>query len=257
MVPALLSGRRLARLGASCLAAVADLVYPGHCVLCSRPTGDRGDLGCCPDCEQDLPTTSGPTCLRCGTRVGPYTDTTRGCLLCRRRVLRFGRVYSLGPYRDRLRDAVVLAKRAANAALAATLGRLLARRLAADAAPARWDVVVPVPRHWLTQLWTQYNHAAVLADHVAARLKIRFSERTLVQFRKVSPQVALSVSKRFENVRDAFVARPGRRLTGAHVLLIDDVLTTGATASECARELLDAGAAEVSVAVVARTEPRF
>jgi len=132
------------------------------------------------------------------------------------------------------------------------LGRLLARRLEPLAC---WDVVVPVPRHWWARVKTLHNHAAVIADHAAQCLKIRFSERTLVQVRRVLPQNTLSASRRFENVRGAFMARPERRLVDAHVLLVDDVLTTGATASECAAELLHAGARQVSVAVVARTEP--
>lgn len=189
--------------------------------------------------------------------MGPYAQTAAGCPRCRRFVLHFERVYCLGPYLSELREVVLRAKQPAHAPVAAVLGQLLAQRLAPDAAPAPWDLVVPVPRHWSAQVWTPYNHAAVLADHVAARLQIRFSERTLVQTRRVAPQVGLGASRRFSNVRDAFLARPGRRLAGAHVLLVDDVLTTGATASECARELLDAGAARVAVAVVARTESPF
>ena len=257
VVPLPVPWRRLSRLCASCLECVLELVYPPHCVRCGRPLDDSSRPWCCGACLQDLPTLSGPTCLRCGTNVGPHADTARGCVRCRKRVLHFGHVYGFGPYRDALRDVVLQAKSPRQAPLAALLGQLLAERLAPQADQARWGLIVPVPRHWSTQLWSAYNHAAVLANHVAARLQIPFSERTLVQTRRVAPQVGLRESRRFENVKDAFVARPGRRLAGAHVLLVDDVLTTGATASECARELLGAGAAQVSVAVVARTEFRF
>ena len=250
----LLPHSHVVRRVAAWLASAVDLIYPRHCALCARPVADPHNVGFCRACQRALGQWDVPTCLRCGGRVGPYSNTAQGCVRCRRHKLRLTRVYSLGPYEDQLREAVLGAKHPPGGAIAAALGRLLAERLARQDDRARWDLVVPVPHHWFAKLWTRYNHAAVLADHVAECLQIRLSERTLVQLRKVAPQVSLRASQRFKNVRDAFLARPGRRLSGAHVLLVDDVMTTGATANECAHELLAAGAANVSVAVVARTD---
>jgi len=129
------------------------------------------------------------------------------------------------------------------------LGRALPRE-------QTFDVIVPMPLHW-TKLWSRgFNQAELLAREVAQTWNVPV--RNLVRRRKATAvQAGLTNSKRRLNVQGAFQIRSKARLDGKHVLLVDDVLTTGATASACARVLKRAGAARVTVLALARTDRRI
>ena len=119
---------------------------------------------------------------------------------------------------------------------------------------ARFDVVLPIPMHWLRRLGRGFDHARAIAAGLARELSLPLG-RELVRIRNTPPQVNLSRTRRMENVRGAFAVRDRVAIAGAQVLLVDDVTTTGATASEAARALLDADAAGVTLAVLAKAEP--
>jgi predicted amidophosphoribosyltransferase len=106
--------------------------------------------------------------------------------------------------------------------------------------------------HWRRRVRRGVNGAELLAERVACRLRVPLANRLLRRRRHTLPQSSLPRSERLENVRDAFVKRLAYHLEAAHVLLIDDILTTGSTCSEAARALKRGGAAQVTVAVVAR-----
>jgi ComF family protein len=158
----------------------------------------------------------------------------------------------LGIYGGAVRDLVLRMKQARNESLSLAAGRLLAERIAItlDADPA--DIVVPVPMHWVRRLIRGVNVAELLAESIAARLRIRFDTGVIRCCRKTDKQGTLTPAERRTNVRGAYRVPADSSLRGAHVLLIDDVMTTGATASEIARVLRRSGARSVSVAVVAR-----
>ena len=115
-------------------------------------------------------------------------------------------------------------------------------------------MVAPVPMHWVRRLGRGWNHSSGLARRVARRLKLPMDDE-LVRTRNTPPQVGLPASQRAGNVRGAFAVPRPKEVAGANVLLVDDVMTTGATANEAARTLRRAGAERVIVAVVARAEP--
>lgn len=116
------------------------------------------------------------------------------------------------------------------------------------------DLVVPVPMHWTRRFARGTNSAETLGRVLARRLRIPCYDRLLYFRRKVSLQSGLSQSSRIANVRGALAVRAGYDLSGARVLLVDDVLTTGATSNEAARRLIHAKAGKVTVAVAARSE---
>jgi ComF family protein len=153
-----------------------------------------------------------------------------------------------------LRDAILKIKRADYEGLAELLGENLALRQRDRLLSLAVDAVVPVPLHWSRRMIRGYNQASALAHGLGGRLGLPRRYHWLWRVRSTRSQKSLSVTERMENVRNAFTVRRGLRLNGKHILLVDDVLTTGATLNESARALLRAGASKVSVAVLARAE---
>jgi ComF family protein len=136
--------------------------------------------------------------------------------------------------------------------LAVPLGRFLSRALPLDAA---FDAVVPVPLHWRRRFERGFNQAALLAAQIARNRHIP-SLRPIRRVRATRTQTGLTNAKRRQNVGGAFHARAGRPLEGLRILLVDDVMTTGATGSACALALKRAGAKSVTLLTVARVDRR-
>ena len=116
------------------------------------------------------------------------------------------------------------------------------------------DILVPVPMYWTRRIWRGADHAQLLGEGLADELQLPI-ERQLVRIRNTPPQVHLNRTQRLANVRGAFRVADKPAVHGARVLLVDDVTTTGATANEAARTLLRAGASNVALAVLAKSEP--
>jgi len=172
--------------------------------------------------------------------------------LCRLGAAGFDEVYSFGWYQGALRKLIHLFKYSGVRPLAPVFGRYLKRALPVD---REFDVVIPMPLHWKRRWQRGFNQSALLAREVARRFDVPVS-KVVRRRRATPPQAGLSHAKRRANVRGAFRMKRGTRLDGLRVLLIDDVLTTGATAAACARELKRAGAAHVTVLALARTDRR-
>jgi ComF family protein len=158
----------------------------------------------------------------------------------------------LGPYEGLLREVILRLKYVHGEGLAEVLGELWVSHLEPRLRDLKADVIVPVPLHWWRR-WTRgYNQSEVLARAVADRLHIPCKSGWLRRIRNTPRQVGQSTTARRENVRKAFSASTWAELRGKAVLLVDDVLTTGSTASDAARALRAAGASRVVVAVLAR-----
>jgi ComF family protein len=230
---------------------LVNLLYPAACHLCNAPLAPDASAFC-HRCRTELLLDPHNVCPRCAATVGPFTDLTRGCLGCRERTLAFEAVNRLGPYEGRLREGILKMKQSHGETLAELLGELwgvqaepLLRSLGAE-------MVVPVPLHWRRRWARGYNQSEILARALAKRLGLPCRPSCLRRVRHTPMQTAQSAAARLENVRGAFRAR-GTELAGKTVLLVDDVMTTGSTASEAARALRQAGATRVVVAVLARS----
>jgi ComF family protein len=228
-----------------------QLVYPGVCAGCEAlvPTLDA-DF--CPDCDRAITGDAHFACPRCAGTVGEYADVSDGCPQCRGERFHFESAARLGPYDGLLRDVVLAMKHRAGETLADSVGRLWARRHGDRFRGLGVDVVIPVPLHWWRRLRRGYNQSECLSAAVARSLGVDHRPGWLRRVRPTASQTHLPASARRENVRGAFRARRGATLAGRSVLLVDDVLTTGSTASEAARALRDGGARAVHVAVLAR-----
>jgi ComF family protein len=173
--------------------------------------------------------------------------------LCRLGLNGFDAAYSFGSFEAELRELIHVFKYGRVATLAGPLGRFLALALPRT---EQFDVVVPMPLHWMRRWSRGFNQSELLAREIARRASVPV--RNLARRTKATtPQAGLTNAKRRANVSGAFrVPRP-ERVRGLRVLLVDDVMTTGATASACARVLKRAGAVRVALLTVARVDRRM
>jgi len=177
-------------------------------------------------------------------------DESGRCSICRLGLSGFDEVFTYGSYEGSLRKLIHLYKYAGVQPLAKKFGDLLALAIPRE---RRFDAIVAMPLHWRRRWDRGFNQAALLAGEISRRWNVPVI-RAVRRARPTAPQAGLTNAKRRANVRGVFKAT--RRLDGMRILLVDDVLTTGATAAACARALKRAGAARVAVAAVARTDRR-
>jgi ComF family protein len=166
--------------------------------------------------------------------------------------LYFDAAITLGDYGGALREAVLRMKRPHDQPLAMAVADLTVETLTEQLQRWHIDVVLPVPMHWRRRLMRGTNSPDLLAASLARALQVPWSTGTLRRRRYTAPQTSVPPSERFHNVRRAFALTGNVEWDDLHVLLVDDILTTGATCSELARLLKQAGAASVHVAVVCR-----
>lgn len=236
------------------LAGWADLILPPSCLICDIPAGECDGFrhGLCARCFAAVTQDPHETCPRCAATVGPYTDVSRGCLVCRRAGFAFERAYRLGVYAGRLREAVIRMKTPAGGKLAERMGTVVRDVLVPRLVGQGITLVVPVPLHWRRRWIRGHNQAEELSRELAAGLGVPHRAGWLVR-RKFDPQQRqTSASARRRNMVGAFCVSRRASLVGATVLLVDDVMTTGSTLHEAARTLRHAGADRVWVAVLAR-----
>ena len=234
------------------------LLLPPRCVLCDAELDEEKlQTQLCQECAVNLTGTPTPACRRCG--LSSQRSWVDSCSHCQRRRFAFGRVFRTGEYEGPLRDAVLQAKTLAGEPIAATLGDTLADAVQKQLAESKefggkpdYDFVTCVPAFWYRRLRRGTNSAAVIAQLVAERLRLPLALDLLVCRRNIEKQSQLSLNQRRKNVREAFRKSWGYNIQSARVLLVDDVMTSGATAQELARVLRRAGASQVDVAVVAR-----
>lgn len=205
-----------------------------------------------------MPILSGPACLRCGDQLdNPLLDTCRACRLA---PPPFERAVAYAIYQDRMREAIHALKYGRMRPAARRLGAMLAQAIAQLSQHAPGELlVVPVPLHRSRYANRGFNQARALAEHAIRTLaqthpqwKLKLADRTLLRRRATESQAHLTPRQRRMNVRGAFAVSESAALKDRHILLVDDILTTGATARAAATALRRAGAATVWVATLAR-----
>lgn len=256
-----------------------DFLLPPACRLCNLPVGNAQDF--CQSCEKNL-TLSEPmmraACTRCG-RPRPTSPPTsaktnvateqsehkESCVQCRKEKLLFATAIALWTYQDRVRDAVVAAKYGHQSPLGTALGRRLGRKVITqmetnDSIFPPVDIVTSVPSHWRRQSQRGGNGNQAVTAGLISEMKRKLNSVRCLNLLKITraikKQAWLDNQGRRENVSGAFRLKKSyalmKSINQQHILVVDDVLTTGATANEVSRVLLDAGAKRVTLAVIAR-----
>ncbi|MFN0020481.1 MAG: ComF family protein [Pirellulaceae bacterium] len=234
-------------------ASTADLLFPPTCTFCNEPSPPREDgTLLCETCFIRLSHSQQSICPRCGMPAPAAAAYDGKCADCRDRKFAFSGVRSLGLYENDLRQAVLRMKHHEQEHLAMALGRRLATVMAEKPFPEQPDLVVPIPMHWLPRLLRGTSAAETLARSLAAAVSLPVAGDLLYCRRLLKKQGMLLATERQTNVRGAFAASRRYNISGAKILLVDDVITTGATCDSAGQVLLKAGAARVYAISVAR-----
>lgn len=227
--------------------AALDLVFPALCPVCGSTLAEGRRDPLCGACWTAIPRLDPPCCERCGVPL--VAGGPRACGACVADPPAWDWARAGADYSGVIREAIHAFKFEGRRTLARPLAALVLAQWG-DRLAAGVGGLVPVPLTSAREQQRGYNQAALLAEEVAARLTVRVRPRWLARVRATLPQSDLGAAERRANVRGAFAADPAA--AGHHVVVVDDVLTTGATAAECARALREVGAARVGVLTVAR-----
>ncbi|MCG6157179.1 ComF family protein [Rubinisphaera margarita] len=236
---------------------VADFAFPPECVLCRcdlppSPIAER----VCGSCQEEWPAAIEYPCQRCGAESGPYASTADGCPHCQNLPASCKKIIAYGMYENKLRELCTQCKLPHFQPTAQFLARCLWNQHESVLRTLGCEVVVPVPMHWSSRFRRKTHPNETVARFLAARLQIPCSTTAVRQIRRIERQHLLSPSRRRKNVQGAFACRTSRTLQGRKVLLVDDILTTGATAHACAQALKPLQCEIAGVAVLARAVGR-
>ncbi|HEY6168666.1 MAG TPA: ComF family protein [Verrucomicrobiae bacterium] len=232
--------------------AVLGFFYPDNCQLCrrERATSDEGYV--CAQCWHGVRFVRPPFCDRCGLPFAGEITTKFECSNCREMDLHFESARAAVIANALTLDVIHRYKYGRALWFEPFLADLLCREAAPVLRGGEWDLIVPVPLHPLKQREREFNQAARLGDRLSRRTGIPLNTSLLSRRLNTRTQTQLTRAERAANMRAAFATRPGVALRGERIVLVDDVLTTGATTSACARVLVQAGAGKVSVWTLAR-----
>lgn len=258
--------RAVVRVLRSPMDAAGCILLPASCALCGSSLPRLSYVPICDACWTEIPVQEGDSCARCGDSLDRPAGNVGSslCRVCRLAPPPFVRAVAYGPYESRLKDAIHALKYDRLVPASRELGRRLAKAVAqmAGEAPAEM-LVIPVPLHRSKYSERGFNQAQMLATHALGSLhrthpswRLTLLPSALMRQRITGSQAGLTPRQRRLNLRGAFRVPDPTAVAGKHILVVDDILTTGATARAAAKVLLAAGAETVWVATLARARRR-
>jgi ComF family protein len=236
--------------------AFCSAVFPAPCRICGATLDFAGRLPVCLECLSSFTELAAPLCSLCGRPILSLhvsESATILCRLCRSETYDFDIARSYAFYDPPMVRAILLLKHGGVPPLGAWFARKVAEVVARDAAAFDADLIVPVPLHRARRRERGYNQAELIALPLARQLGVPARNNILLRSRPRPGVLRLTRSQRWSAAKGAFATRPGAQVDKLRVLLVDDVMTTGATLDACSRVLRRAGAARVMALTVART----
>lgn len=234
------------------LAALLDILFPPLCHLCRQFIRAAGPVHICADCLSDIIPIDSPLCMVCGIPFLTEGGSDHLCGVCRTAYPPFASARAAFRFDGSVRELIHRFKYNRKVQLRRPLGILTAGSLGAFAAETCADLLVPVPLHVRRLRERGYNQAVLLGEVLAKEWRLPLSRDNLCRIRWTEPQINLPAAERMSNVKGAFAVSRPEKLKGRRVILVDDVMTTGSTVTECAGVLRRAGAEEVFAVTVAR-----
>jgi ComF family protein len=228
-----------------------DLLYPRRCIGCGVSSPQTFHYVCW-DCWSDTARVEAPFCGLCGDPVAGAVDHDFICYTCSSEKPSFDGARSAARYDGVVGEALRQLKYEQALWLAPDIAGMLLSCIQAEYYGIQFDLLVPVPLHHVRRRHRGYNQSEVLACELGRKLGCQSDPRLLRRIRPTMSQTNLTAKERLSNVNKAFQSRTKKRIAGRRVLLVDDVMTTGATVNACARALKTGGAASVHVITAAR-----
>jgi ComF family protein len=224
--------------------SLLNILFPETCPVCHGPAKNHSIAPFCANCWQTVSPYEGPACLRCGKPL--VSDASITCGECLQDEPAFTSARSFGLYEGALKKAINLLKYHNVKRLSKPLSDIITP----VKIPAV-DTVVPVPLYEKRLRQREYNQSALLAKYLAESLGVSVLLNCLVKIRDTAPQVGLRSKDRRKNIKNAFAVTQREQIEGKNIMLVDDVVTTGATIRECSRVLKKAGADNIYVIALA------
>lgn len=234
-----------------------DILYPGHCFACNKNLHDEENPYVCKTCLENIKGigVSVKRCSKCGFTLAPGTfSSEKGCFECENSNLRFDRGFFVSDYEGPLKELIHQYKYNKQEFLSKLLGDLSINHLLLQGILHEIDIVVPVPLHWKKKLKRGFNQSDLIARRISKELDIPISRNNICRIKNTLSQTKLTRVQRQINVSGAFRVKQPKVFSKKRALLVDDVLTTGITASECSRTLKKAGIRKVYLFALARAK---
>lgn len=230
--------------------ALLDIIYPPslECIICGRRKGVVGATEICPDCYRALPFIHPPVCLKCGK---PILEDQDLCPDCQGASHYFEQARSVFEYTSVIQKLIHRYKYRGEVSLCRPFAALMLEFLQSQDLKWDFEILVPVPLHPRRQKMRGFNQAEKIAVEISREIGKDIIKDQLIRKKDTLTQVNLDKHQRMWNLWDAFEVKQPRAIQGKRILLIDDVYTTGSTADQCSRVLLEAGAVRVYVLALA------
>ncbi len=240
--------------GSAVLAGISELIFPRRCALCREQLLDGTLYDVCEFCKSKITVHTGAACTVCAVPMdGELADAgVIKCGRCRIKSPPYDKTIFCLRYKNEVRKLLHLLKFSGREGLVYLFAPMMSSRLYREPERAEIDFVVPVPLHYRRLLRRGFNQSYLLAHEVAVDLTIKMAADVLIRKKDTTAQFAQTRSERFKNIRGAFAVRDAALIKGRKFLLVDDIMTSGATMYEASKTLKKAGARNVYCLVAAR-----
>jgi len=236
--------------------AVLDLIYPNNCINCKTAIIDR-DYGfsLCQDCWQSIEKNLPPFCLKCGVHLEDIKTGIDLCKDCQKQQFYFDKAFSVFLYKGIIKELIHKFKYSNKTMLAKVFAQMIFDfTMNFNIQFSDYDIMLPVPLHSTRLREREYNQCEILAQQLQKFFPIQLSTKDVKRIKNTKSQITLDKVSRWKNVEDIFKITNEYIFEDKNVLIVDDLITTGATASELAKTLKESGARTVSVLTIAKAK---